>query len=137
MPIGEDIPMLIPVSIVIAVFLTFLFSLFINSTDRFEIIKMSQTSLTICEYTIKKFSNNYTALELSELGEENCPKCSELKELNISSNYKIKIVINSTEGCWCWGKELDGEKVVVNSMPILIFKDWKTFPGMVSVYVWK
>lgn len=96
MPVGEEVPILIPVSIILVIFILALFTLYINFSNQTEIVEMSQKSLTIAEYVIKNGG------------------C--LEDLQISSNYKIYIRI----GDEIWGDIEGSNTVVVNSMPFLM-----------------
>ncbi len=96
MPVGEEVPILIPVSIVLVVFILALFTLYINFSNQTEIVEMSQKSLNVAEYVIKN---------------EGC-----LEDLQISSNYKIHIKVGND----VWGDINNSNVVVINSMPFLI-----------------
>ena len=115
MPLGEDIPILIPISIVLVVFILSLFTLYSNFSDRTEIVEMSQKSLNIAEYIIAnkeiiEFSNGY---------------CRNVNEWNISSNYKVYITVMKIEdnSFSCWGNIKNSNTVVTNSLPFLIEDD--------------
>lgn len=108
MPIGEDIPILIPISIVLVVFILSLFTLYTNFSNQTEIVEMSQKSLNIAEYVIK----NEQLIDFNE-------ECLELEELNISSNYKIQINVTNFDRWACFGNISNSETVVSNSLPFL------------------
>lgn len=112
MPLGEDVPILIPISIVLVIFILSLFALYSNFSERTEIVEMSQKSLNIAEYIISNEDINFKF--------ENT--CRKLEELNISSNYKVQInVTNLDNNRWdCWGGIVDSRIVVRNSIPLLI-----------------
>ncbi len=136
MPVGEDIPMLIPISIVLVVFLLFLFALFANFSEKSEIVKMSQTTLDIGEYIINiQFAEEYgiSSPPQSQWG------CRDISELNISPNYKTKINITNLETgrWWCWGDISNSKEIVTNNLPTLIIENGKTIPALVSVSVGK
>ena len=136
MPIGEDIPILIPISIVLVVFLLFLFTLFTNFSEQSEIVRMSQTSLNIGEYLINvqfKEEDGIASPSDSHWG------CHDLNELNISSNYQTQINITNLETgrWWCWGSMYKAKDVVTNNFPVLIVEDGKTMPAKVVVSVGK
>ena len=145
MPIGEDIPILIPIAIILVVVMLFLLPLFINFSEQSDIIRMSQTSLDIGEYIIYINSNELGNLNISTLNSYseaslNCPnKCSKLSKLNISSNYRTSILINDTtsDRCWCWGNIYEAKDVVITNIPTLIIENEKTIPAMVKVSVSK
>ena len=142
MPIGEDIPMLIPISIVLVIFLLFLFSLFTNFSDQSNIIKMSQVSLNIGEYLINTNSDNFGNILSSKLNEYNYAKhdCfNKLSELDMSSNYKVRIKIEdfTRNDVYCWGNVQHSNDVVTNSLPTLIIENGQTRPAMVIVSVGK
>lgn len=152
MPIGEDIPILIPISIILVVFLLFLFALFTNLSSNTDIIKMSQTSLSIGDYVINAHPNisaglgmlNGTALysEKYKWAKDHCSEndCahSYMKHLsNISAPYKLSIKIKTNQTCWCWGEIKDSKEVVTNNFPTLIINKSKTIPAVVIVSVGK
>lgn len=150
MPVGEDIPMLVPVSIVLVVFILFLFSLFSNFGENSEILRMSQVSLNVGEYLINshpKLSMNFGMLNGTYLysdslkwAKSHCPddcKNSRLDYLsNISSSYPLEIKIISDEDCWCWN-EIKTEILVVNTFPVLISNGSKTIPAKMVVSIGK
>lgn len=152
MPIGEDIPILIPISIVLVVFLLFLFTLFINFSNSTDIVKMSQISLDIGDYIITAHPNISTGLGMlngtnlfshkykwakDKCAENNCTH-SYIKYLsNISAPYKLSIKIKTNKTCWCWGEIKNSKDVVVNNFPVLIINESKTIPGVVIVSVGK
>ena len=111
MPLGEDIPILIPISIVLVVFILSLFTLYSNFSDRTEIVEMSQKSLNIAEYIIA----NKEIIKFSGY-------CENLNEWNISSNYKVQINVTNLESYegGCWGNVKNSNTVVTNSLPFLI-----------------
>ena len=152
MPIGEDIPILIPLSIILVVFLLFLFTLFANTTNSTSIIKMSQTALNIGDYILYKHPDlssasgllNGTSLysKKYEWAKDRCSEnaCahSKIKYLsNVSSPYKISIKIKTNQSCWCWGETKDSKEVVTNNFPTLIINKSRTMPAMVIVSVSK
>ena len=141
MSIGEDVPMLVPVSIVLTIFLLFIFFLFANSSENFDIVKMSQTSLSVGDYIIKITNSGINTLskeKLDSLGGNCNYKCASLKEVNITSNYKLYVYVKDSNGnCWCWGKEKDSTKAVSNALPVLIKEKDKLILGKVTAVVSK
>jgi hypothetical protein len=57
MPVGEDIPMLIPISIVLVAFIIFLVTLISNFSEQTEIVKLSQVSTNIGDYLLNNHPN--------------------------------------------------------------------------------
>jgi hypothetical protein len=140
MPIGEDVPMLIPISIVLVVFILFLFTLFTNFSEQSEIVRMSQTSLNIGERLINIKFATMTGINGTLLG--NIHNCANYKisALDISSNYKVMINITdkvNQSRFWCWGTVKDAEEVVTNRLPTLIIENNKTIPAMVVISIGK
>ena len=142
MPIGEDIPILIPISIVLVIFLLFLFTLFTSFSDQSNVIKMSQTSLNIGEYIINTNSDTFGHLLNSKLEDYNYAKqdCfNKISELDLSSNYKVRIRIEDPvmNEVYCWGTIQHSKGVVTNQFPTLIIENGQTRPAMVVVSVGK
>ncbi len=135
MPVGENIAVLIPLSIILTVTLLFVFSLFIQFSERMDIVKMSQTSLNVGEYVINDEFHYKNGIALPE----NHWGCGKISELNITSNYKVKINITNLETgrWWCWGNVDGADKVVVNSLPTLIIKGENVSLAKVSIIVGK
>ena len=126
MSIGEDIPILIPISIILVVFLIFLISLLAGLSDQSEMLKMSQTSINVGRYVVnEKFSNSLGTIippPSDHFG------CHDISELNISSNYKLKINITNLETgrYWCWGDISGSRNLVTNSFPVIIINNtWR------------
>ena len=152
MPIGEDVPMLIPVSIVLVVFVLFLFSLFTGFGEKSEIVRMSQVSLNVGEYIINAhprisaefgmlngtylYSNSFSIKWARDNCPNNCKNSSARYLMNFSSSYPIAVKIEAGDSCWCW-EELKTETVVVNTFPVLILNNSKTIPAKVVVSVGK
>jgi len=143
-PIGEDIPLLIPISIILVVFIVFLVSLFSNFIDQNEVVRMSQTSITTGNYFIELFSDEKGSLVLEELNRHNsCKnKCCNFKSFGFYSNFKTNVKIESGGVYWCWSNvnskyDTSPEKRIVNSFPVLIADGYETEVGKVTVGVWK
>lgn len=141
MPIGEDIPMLVPISIVLVVFLIFILSLFSNFSEQYDIIKMSQNSILIGDYIVNvKFAAETGKLSLQKLG-ENFTGCSyqNWSKLNITSNYQVIVNITDIESnkSWCWKNfyKSDAKTSVSNSFPVLLTDGNLTHLGQVKVVV--
>jgi len=143
MPIGEDIPMLIPISIVLVIFLVFVLSLFANFSEQHDIVKMSQSSLTTGSYLINvKFGTRTGMLDISKLG-YNFTVCRDISQLNISSSYQMRINISDTTSGknWCWDNTNSYSKEpttsVSNNFPVLFLNDTTTEFGQVKISVSK
>ena len=136
MPIGEDVPMLIPVSIVLVVFVLFLFSLFTGFGEKSEIVRMSQVSLNIGEYML---NIKYPHAQGIVSPPESHWGCKHISELNISSNYLLHVNITrlDTNRWWCWGNVRDSKTVVTNAFPTLMIIGNNTIPAKVVVSVGK
>jgi hypothetical protein len=150
MPIGEDIPLLIPISIVLVVFIVFLVSLFINFTNQNELVLMSQNSITTGNYFVSYLGDGKGNLDFQVLKEysksskggcdDQClnGKCCDLEGLNYRSNFKTKINFTNLESgeCWCWSNNNEfPERMIVNSYPVLISDGANTTLGKVTVSV--
>jgi len=136
MPIGEDIPMLIPTALVLVVFLVFVLSLFASYSEQQDITKMSQNSLNIGSYVINsKFNAPLGQIDMNKLG-TNFSYCKKLSELNISSTYKILVNISTSDKKWCWDNYYsisDAKISVSNNFPILLINNTTTEFGQVKV----
>jgi len=136
MPVGEDIPILIPISIIIVVVMLFLLSLFVHFSEQSDIIRMSQTSLDIGDYIINvKFAYENGTNEITFPDES----CRDIKKLNMSSNYKTKVSITNLETgeSWDCGNLYGAKDIVINNIPTLMIENNKTVPAMVKVSVGK
>jgi hypothetical protein len=106
MPIGEDIPMLIPIAIVITIFVMFLISLFINFSDRNEVIRMSEAALNVGDLSTNVlFASDFGTVNQTKLEKLGYTQhCMDLSKLNISVNYQTHINISKTNSTdwWCW-----------------------------------
>jgi hypothetical protein len=106
MPIGEDIPMLIPIAIVITVFVLFLLSLFINFSERNEVIRMSEAALDVGDLSINVlFASNFGTVNQTKLEKLGYTQhCMDLSKINISVNYQTQINVSKTNSneWWCW-----------------------------------
>jgi hypothetical protein len=145
LPLGEDLPMLVPISIVITIFVVFLLTLFVNMANQTEIVKMSQVAIDTSEYIANiKFAGTLGNLDykrINSTGKEST--CKDLNNLNISVNYQMKINVSdiSKSKWWCWDNVNSYSKEptdVVNFMlPILIENQNLTDLGKVTVVVSK
>jgi len=140
MPIGEDIPMLIPTALVLVVFLVFVLSLFANYSEQQDITKMSQNSLDIGSYVINsKFNAPLGQIDLNKLG-TNFSYCKKLSELNITSSYKVLVNISTSDKKWCWDNYYSISDVrvsVSNIFPTLLLNNTTTEFGQVKISVSK
>ena len=143
MPIGEDIPLLIPISIVLVVFVIFLVSLFSNQIEQTEIIEMSQEASVAGNFILNSFSDIEGNLDTSKLNgycEYLCSigDCCRLKYLNYYSNYETKITIEANGDCWCWDNNAYfSEQKVTSTFPIQVKDGNNQFLGQVIVNVGK
>jgi hypothetical protein len=139
MPIGEDIPMLIPISILITVIVLFIFGVYTNMTEQNELIRMSQVSIDTVDYIANiKYGDDRGNLNRSKLGANLTTKDWTYLKMNV--NYKMNITIYdyTTKATWTWRNfEGDIEKSVVTSVPINIFNGNTTNLGKVTVSVSK
>ncbi|MCD6575885.1 MAG: hypothetical protein J7K73_01860 [Nanoarchaeota archaeon] len=135
MPIGEDVPILVPISIILVVFILFLFSLFLHSAEQDEIIQMSQEATTIGNYIINQKFNNTIGIT----SPPNIWGCKNISEIGIHSKQKIKVNITNEENgrWWCWGNIEDSTKLVTIKIPTLITYKNETIPATVVVSVGK
>ena len=148
MPVGEDIPMLIPIAIVLVMFLLFVLSLFTNFSEQQDIVKMSQVSTGISDYMINTWFVGASTgkLNLTKISSKfsGCnPSCCGLESLYISPSYQVKINITDTSSgnWWCWTNtnsySANVTTAVVNSFPVLLLNDTSTDYGQVKVIVAK
>jgi hypothetical protein len=150
MPVGEDIPMLIPIAIVLVMFLLFVLSLFTNFSDQQDIVKMSQVSIGVSDYIINRWPTGASIgeLNLTKINStcHSTPECCDFEALQyISPNQSYRIVITITDkssgNWWCWDNIKPYSKkattAVVNSFPVLLLNDTSTDYGQVKVSVAK
>lgn len=141
MPIGEDVPMLIPISIVLTVFVLFFIFLFINFSERNEIIRMSEAAMDISDLSANIiFSDSLGRIDEDKLGSSG--HCKELSDINITPNYHTKINISKSTGeYWCWDNTnyySDKPKsVVTKAIPILIEDNYTITAGKLVVSIGK
>ena len=102
--LGEDVPMLIPISIILVVFVIFLVSLFSGFIDQNEIIRMSQSSVNLGGSVINVFSDESGQISLDKLQEQTDGKCIKLSRLGIDTKFKARVEIESGAlgKSWCW-----------------------------------
>ncbi|MCD6547526.1 MAG: hypothetical protein J7K22_03170 [Nanoarchaeota archaeon] len=134
MSLGEDIPILIPISIALTIFVFFTMLTTSNISEKYEAVKMSQKALTIGEYVITKYSNEIGLIQKDKLGNGNCSHCKTINNLNITTKYKLKIIIKENQSCWCWGKDFNTKSATKIELPI-VFDDRSI--GVLNVIVGK
>lgn len=145
MPLGEDIPMLIPISIVLTVFIVFLIALISNFSEQADIVRTSQVSLNMGDYLVNAHPQlslgmsklNGTYLNSQTFPRVNCPNncgSSGLSQLLNTSYSNIAVMIETDTGCWCWNTA-SGNKVITNTFPALIVNGSRTIPARVVVSV--
>ena len=142
MPIGEDLPMLIPISILITVIVLFIFGVYTNMTEQDELIRMSQISLDTIDYTANiMLSDGSSNLEYSFERFNTSRICHDMDYKNITVNYKVKINVSDSDTgrSWCWDNydNAPEEESIVNTIPIMIINGSKTDLGEVTVSVGK
>ena len=143
MPIGEDIPMLIPVSIILTVIVLFLLGTFADIGEKNDLVRMSQTSLDTLDYASNiLFSDGHGNMDYNKLRALGAAySCQSFTRLNLTMNYKMKInVSDSISGkYWCW-KNMDDDpekNSITNYMPTIIINDTNKNLGKVTVIVSK
>ncbi|MDD5182154.1 MAG: hypothetical protein PHC66_03220 [Candidatus Nanoarchaeia archaeon] len=142
MPIGEDIPMLIPISILLTVVVLFVFSMFISITSQNELIRMSQLSMDTMDYVANiKFSDGFGNLDYDKFGTYFLGICKDVDRFNITANYKVNITVydSTSNRIWCWHNtdEEAYKNSIVNTLPFIIKHDNETHFGQVTVVVGK
>jgi hypothetical protein len=143
MPIGEDVPMLIPVSIVLTIFVLFLFSLYINFSERNEVLRMSETGLDLADLTTNIiFAENLGRLNLTKIKAKAVLHiCTDISKLGLDANYytKINISKSNTTYWWCWQNEKarDVTSQVTKEVPVLIIENNRSYAGKVEIVVSK
>lgn len=143
MPIGEDIPMLIPISIILTVIVLFLFSVFITISEKNDIVRMSQVSLDVADRVINiNFTDGFGNINSSiynRIGVNSSNKNWALLGINV--NYKMKINISdSVNGrYWCWKNTNAGpeDNSITNSIPVMLVNETHKDLGKVTVIVSK
>jgi hypothetical protein len=145
MPVGEDIPMLIPISIVLVIFIIFLVTLISNFSEQTEIVKLAQVSTNIGDYLLNNHPNlslgrarlNGTWLETHGYEKSRCAtKTCNISDIGllVNTSARISVRIETADACWCWS-EVNGEQRITNSFPALIINNSKTIPAKVVVSV--
>jgi hypothetical protein len=142
MSIGEDIPMLIPTSIVLVTFILFVMSLFGSFSEKFDAARMSQASLTTGDYLVNvRFSTGTGELDLDGLGND-FTFCRDIAQINITSNYQLAINISDASGrYWCWDNtnsfSREPRTQITNILPVLLSNSTDTINGQVKISVGK
>lgn len=148
MPVGEDIPMLIPISIVLVVFVLFLIGLFSNFIDASDAIRISQESVLIKNSFINNMSNNLGMIDRQTLSSYSYCKnpASYMSSCNLSRlgiyGAKFKVGINLTDissnTFWYWSNTKSfNETALVTETPILITNNSQTNLAKVVITVGK
>lgn len=140
MPLGEDVPMLVPISIVLTVMVLFLIGVFMNMAEQNQIVRMSQMSLDTMNYlTNVVFADEFGNLDYDKLGTG--WGCQSLDDLNITVNYRMKINVSDSANnrWWCWENNnfKNSKTTITNAVPVIILNNEKTDLGKVSVSVSK
>jgi len=139
MPIGEDIPMLIPISILITVIVLFVFGMYTNITEQNELVRMSQVSMDTVDYIANiKYGDGLGNINYSKLGVSNISKTWDT--LKITVNYKMNISVydSTVNKIWWWTNINEApEKSIVTSIPFVIINGNNTDLGKVTVIVSK
>jgi hypothetical protein len=137
MPVGEDLPMIVIVSIVIVSFLIFMLFLFSNHWNN-DAIQISQYSINLGKYVISHTQDKIPNVLLTNkinkyLG--NCSiKCSSFKKANVTSRYKSKVIITDEDNnCWCMGYGSPSKSRMIITFPVLINESSRLCLGKVKV----
>lgn len=107
--IGEDIPMLIPMSIAFVIFFIFLISFFGDLENNYETMEFIELDNLMKMKIMQTYGDEFGNLNLT------CTKCKSLETLNITAKYSVKVeIVNSTEKKCCFSnfKKMDEIKLV-------------------------
>ena len=140
MTVGEDVPILIPISIVLTIFLLFMVSLFVNFSQQSDMLQMSQVAQNLAEYMINiQFPAGSGMLSYIKLGPQ-MGVCGDLKWLNITSNFRTTVNITDVgnKNYWCFTNSNSNKKVTTSLTiiaPVLMYGNNQTNMSKVTISV--
>lgn len=136
MELGEDIPVLIPFTIIVALFLVALVEIYTKYVGVNELIYFGRTTLATAEAIVGYLSLAPGIVNATYLPPAGGNVSIETKTLYFPEpDFNFTIVLQDAERniTWHWGKEEEGRAVI--SLPVLIGNETKQYAGTFRMVV--